>query len=226
MPQATDLLKVFISSQESRCDACGDTLGRWAWITLTLTQEALCLACADLDHLIFLPAGDAALTRRARKYATLSALVLQWSRARKRYERQGVLVEEAALAQAEADCLADSDVRARRRQRAATREAELDRHYVERFSAQVRTLFPGCPPDRDCLIGEHACQKYSGRVGRSAAAKQLGDEAVRLAVIAHIRHAETPYDTLLAQGEERWSARARVEPAVTRVLRQWEAGRG
>jgi hypothetical protein len=193
---------------------------------LTPNKGALCLSCADLDHLVFLPAGDVALTRRARKYATLSALVLQWSRARKRYERQGVLVEEAALAQAEADCLADSDVRAYRRQRAAAREAELDRHYVERFSAWVRTLFPGCPPDRERLIGEHACQKYSGRVGRSAAAKQLGDEAVRLAVIAHIRHAETPYDTLLAQGQDRRSARAQVEPAVTRVLRQWETDRG
>jgi hypothetical protein len=193
---------------------------------LTPNKGALCLSCADLDHLVFLPAGDVALTRRALKYATLSALVLQWSRARKRYERQGVLVEETALAQAEADCLADSDVRAHRRQRAAAREAELDRHYVERFSAQVRPLFPGCPPDRDRLIGEHACQKYSGRVGRSSAAKQLDEAAVRLAVIAHIRHAETAYDTLLAQGEERRSARAQVEPVVTRILRQWEADRG
>lgn len=161
MPQATDL-KVFMSSRESRCDECDDTLGRRAWVTLTPNKGALCLSCADLDHLVFLPAGDAALTRRARKYATLSALVLEWSRARKRDERQGVRVEEAALAQAEADCLADSDVRAHRRQRAAAREAELDRHYVERFSAQVRTVFPGCPPDRDRLMGEYACQKYSG----------------------------------------------------------------
>ena len=225
MPQSPDL-KVFIASREARCDECGDTLGRRAWITLTSNHQALCLACADLDHLTFLPSGDAALTRRARKYSTLSALVLQWKQARKRYERQGLLVEESALAQAEADCLADSEVRARRRQRAAVREVEVDRQYVERFSAQVRTLFPGCPPDRERVIGEHACQKYSGRVGRSAAAKQLGDEAVRLAVIAHIRHAETPYDALLARGEERGSARAQVEPAVARVLRQWEASRG
>jgi hypothetical protein len=63
-------------------------------------------------------------------------------------------------------------------------------------------------------------------VGRSSAAKQLDEAAVRLAVIAHIRHAETAYDTLLAQGEERRSARAQVEPVVTRILRQWEADRG
>jgi hypothetical protein len=64
-------------------------------------EGALCLACADLDHLWFLPSGDAALTRRAGKYSTLKAVVLKWSRARNRYERQGLLVEEAALHQAE-----------------------------------------------------------------------------------------------------------------------------
>jgi hypothetical protein len=48
----------------------------------------LCLACADLDHLVFLPAGDAALTRRTTKASSLSAVVVRWSRARKRYERQ------------------------------------------------------------------------------------------------------------------------------------------
>ena len=60
----------------------------------------------------------------------------------------------------------------------------------------------------------------------SAAAKQLGEEAVRLAVTAHIRHAETPYDVLLARGEERQSTRVRVDKAVRRVLKEWEDGRG
>jgi hypothetical protein len=75
------------------------------------------------------------------------------------------------------------------------------------------------------VIAEHACQKYSGRVGRSAAAKQLDEEAVRLAVIAHIRHTETDYDTLLASGHERWLARAQVEAAIDRVLMRWAAPR-
>jgi hypothetical protein len=65
----------------------------------------LCLTCADLDHLVFVPSGDAALTRRATKASTLSAVVVRWSRSRKRYERQGVLVEEPALALAEEQCL-------------------------------------------------------------------------------------------------------------------------
>ena len=74
-------LKVFISSRESSCDECGDKLGRHAWIALAGERGALCLACADLDHLVFLAPGDAALTRRARRHSTLSAVVLEWSRA-------------------------------------------------------------------------------------------------------------------------------------------------
>ena len=86
-------LKVFITTSDSSCSECGEQLGRHAWITLAENKGALCLSCADLDHLVFLPSGDAALTRRAGKYSTLSAVVLKWSRARKRYERQGLLVE-------------------------------------------------------------------------------------------------------------------------------------
>jgi hypothetical protein len=217
-----DERKVFISSRESVCDECGENLGRTAWITLAGEQGALCLACADLDHLQFLPSGDAALTRRARKYSTLCPVVLKWSRTRKRYERQGLLVEAEALEKAEVECLADSEVRERRRQRDASRRAELDRRYVDQFAARVRALFPGCPAGREQTIAEHACLKYSGRVGRSAAARTLDDTAVRLAVIAHVRHRETKYDTLLAMGHDRWDARAAVEDAVGRVLQKWE----
>ncbi|GIK38076.1 MAG: hypothetical protein BroJett011_19090 [Chloroflexota bacterium] len=216
-------LKVFISTQDSSCGECGEQLGRKAWITLDEEKGALCLSCADLDHLIFLPAGDAALTGRARKHSTLSAVVLQWNRARKRYERQGLLVEAEALAQAEQECLADSEVRARRREREAERRVELDQQYVESFARRVRELLPSCPVGREQVIAEHACLKYSGRVGRSAAAKELDEQAVRLAVIAHIRHTETNYDRLLASGYERRAARAEVETAINRILARWES---
>ncbi len=70
-------IKVFISSRESKCDECGEELGSKAWITLAGDKGALCLSCADLDHLLFLPSGNVALTRRARKHSTLSAVVLK-----------------------------------------------------------------------------------------------------------------------------------------------------
>lgn len=214
-------LKVFISNRESTCGECGETLGSKAWITLAGEKGAVCLACADLDHLIFLPSGDAALTRRARKHSTLSAVVLKWSRARKRYERQGLLVETAGLEKAEDECLADSEVRDRRREREAIRREDLDRRYVEQFAVRVREIFLGCPAIRAQRIAEHACLKYSGRVGRSASARALDEEAVRLAVVAHVRHRETRYDELLAKGRERWEARAAVAEAVRHVLQRW-----
>ena len=216
-------LKVFITTGESVCSECGEELGRHAWITLVEGQGALCLTCADMDHLIFLPSGDAALTRRAGKYSTLSAVVLQWSRARKHYERQGLLVDEAALQRAEQECLADEEIRARRREREAERRAEMDHEYVMRFAARVRELFPNCPAGREQVIAEHACQKYSGRVGRSAGAKNLDEEFIRLAVIAHIRHAETNYDEFLAQSMERKEARSEVQDEVDQVLARWKA---
>ncbi len=73
-------LKVFITTHETTCNECKSNLGRHGWVLLAGERGAICLACADLDHLLFLPPGDAALTRRAHKHSTLSAVVLQWKR--------------------------------------------------------------------------------------------------------------------------------------------------
>ena len=221
--QQKEEIKVFISHRESVCDECHEELGKKAWITLVRDKGALCLACADLDHLVFLPSGGAALTRRAKKHSVLSAVVLKWSRARKRYERQGLLVEERALELAEAECLADADLRARRREREAERRAELDETFVDRFAAKIREAFPRIVAGREQKIAEHACLKYSGRIGRSALGKKMDDLAVRLAVIAHIRHNETNYDELLGSGWERSDARGAVAEQVDAILNRWHA---
>ena len=218
----SDLLKVFITTRDATCDECHEDLGSRAWITLVGEPgRALCLACADLDDLSFLPTGDAAVTRRARKHTTLCAVVLKWSRARKHYERQGLLVEEAALQRAEAECLADADARERRREREAERRAEIDDAFVARFAQEIRKACPKCPTGREQQIATHACRKYSDRVGRSAAAKAFDEEAIRLAVAAHVRHAQTGYDTLLAHGVARWEARDRTPYAVSEVIQRW-----
>jgi hypothetical protein len=83
-------------------------------------------------------------------------------------------------------------------------------------------LFPNCPAGREQIIAEHACQKYSGRVGRSAGAKSLDEKSILLAVVAHIRHAETNYDELLSMGRERWEARHEVAGEIDRILARWK----
>lgn len=222
MKSKDDQLKVFITNRESTCDECGENLGHRAWITLQGEKGAVCLTCADLDHLVFLPSGDAALTRRSRKYSKLSAVVLKWSKTRRRYERQGLLVESEALEQAENECKADAKQREVRRINAAIRRDELDKVYIKQFSARIRELYPNCPSKRELKIAEHACRKYSGRVGRSSAAKSMDAKAVRLAVMAHIRHVETNYDDLLAAMHERGDARMMVRDAVAEILNNWQ----
>jgi hypothetical protein len=212
---------VFWIIRDSTCAECGDQLGKGRFLRME-AERPLCLACADVDHLLFLPRGNPALTRRASRYSTLRAVVVRFSRSRKRYERQGVLVEEQALGRAEQECLSDAEARARARERAAARRQELDDQYVGAFAQRVGELFPGCPVEAQRAIAEHACQKYSGRIGRSAAAKQLQPNAIALAVQAHVRHEHTQYDELLAKGRARDEARVQVAAAVAEVIGQWQ----
>jgi len=211
---------IFWIVRDSACAECGSELGKGRFLRME-SERALCLACADLDHLVFLPRGDTALTRRASKYSTLRAVVVRFSRSRRRYERQGVLVEESALEQAERECLADAAARERARERAAERRQELDAGYVSEFAERLGDSFPGCPAAERRAIAEHACRKHSGRVGRSAAAKRLAPDTIELAVRAHVRHRYTPYDALLARGVDRGDARGSVRQAVGEVVERW-----
>jgi hypothetical protein len=199
------------------CAECGGT----GDLLIMDDSGPLCLTCADLDHLVFLPAGDAALTRRAKKASRLSAVVVQWNRARKRYQRQGILVEEPALEQAEQQCLADEDARMRRRERDRERRADSDAELRARMAQEIARLFPGCPARRAEAIAGHTSLRGSGRVGRSAAGRSLDDKAITLAVVASVRHEDTDYDSLLMSGVPRDVARERIQAAIERVLAAW-----
>jgi len=210
-------LVVIAPIKEWTCTACEGT----GDLLLMESPGPLCLRCADMDHLVFLPSGDAALTRRAKRGSRLSAVVVRFSRARKRYERQGILVEEEALDHAERECLADEEARARRRERDAERRVGEDASLRERLAVEIIRLFPGCPAPRAEAIARYAAVRGSGRVGRSAAGRAVDPSAVELAVIASVRHEDTGYDELLMNGASREEARERVRPEVERILEHW-----
>jgi hypothetical protein len=224
MPE-NEYLKVIILTHDhgGSCTGCHEPLHKGDWITKIGPHDFYCLTCSDLDHLVYLPSGNTALTARSRKRSTLNAVVMKWSQSRKHYERQGILVEEAALHEAEVACLGDEPLRVLRREREAIRRSQLDHEYITLFAQKIRDSFPGCPPKEENLIAEHACEKHSGRVGRTEAAKDLDETAVRLAVVAHIRHAHTNYDRLLAAGIlSREDARLHVKPQIDSVLTAWK----
>ena len=223
-------IEVYFSNTEDGCSECKKRLEEGDQICLDRgvsgSRVVLCLSCADLDRLVYLQSGHHALTRRARKHSKRDAIVYKFSRARKRKERQGVLVEKGALEQAEQECLSDADARRRSRERAKERRAKINDEYVEVFARKIAEMYPACPPDDRKAIAEHACEVGSGRVGRIAAAKELKEWPVEAAVRAHIRHNFTDYDAMLWETQDREGARVEVAGEVEDLMEEWSGGKG
>ena len=211
---------VFQVVRATECSECGFEVWKGGLLYLE-DKQALCIACAKMDDLEFLPAGDTALTRRATKHSGRAAVVVRFSRSRGRYERQGILVEPAALERAEEECAADAGERAEARKKASVAREKQDVVFAGEMASRIRELFPACPPKEARLIAEHASKRGSGRVGRSSAGQQLDERAVTLAVIAAVRHRHTNYDTLLTEGVERENARMIVRKQIENTLDSW-----
>src|SRR5882724_9668806 len=167
---------VFSTLRHAKCSECEEELGKGSFLTIE-NGAPLCLECADLGHLVYLPRGDAALTRRSGKYSALRAVVVEFSRTRGRYERQGLLVESAALEQAEEECLEDEALREFRRKRDAEKRKLQDASLTVRMAQRILELYPGCPPQEARAIARHTAARGSGRVGRTEAGRGLEQEA-------------------------------------------------
>ncbi len=95
-------------SRPSRCHGCDTKLTPGAIVQLKKTpdeREALCRQCAGLDALEVLLAGNARITRLAKKYSSVCHVIVKWSDAWKCYERIGLLVESQAVAKARRQAL-------------------------------------------------------------------------------------------------------------------------
>jgi hypothetical protein len=78
------------------------------------------------------------------------------------------------------------------------------------MAQQIGELYPGCAVREAAAIAAHTAVRGSGRMGRTAAGRNL-DEA---AVAAAVRHTHTNYDELLAAGLDRDLARRQVADRV------------
>jgi hypothetical protein len=211
---------VFQNLREAHCSECGAEIDQGSFLFME-QEQPLCLHCAHLDNLEFLPSGDAALTRRASKYSGRVAVVVRFSRSRGRYERQGILIETSGLEKAGRECLEDADERAVARARGAERRRKQDAELAAQMTKQIAILFPGCPTSEAAEIAEHTARRGSDRVGRTEAGRNLEESALTLAVVAAIRHKCTPYDELLARGVDRLTARQVIAATVEEILAKW-----
>src|ERR1039457_2422165 len=183
---------VFEIVRDSECTECGAELPQGSMLFLE-AEQALCLPCAGMGDLEFLAAGDTALTRRATRYSGKTATVVRFSRSRGRYERQGILVESAAIEKAEAECTLDADDRAQARARAAKLRTRQDEELVEQMTGRILALFPRCAPRGARAIAAHTAARGSGRVGRTEAGRNREERALCAAVAAPVRHKHTNY---------------------------------
>ena len=78
--RAPDLVVVQPLNHEWTCHRCGGTGG----LLMMEDPGPACLRCVGLDDLEFLPAGDALLSRRAKAKSTKCAVVVRFSRSRRR----------------------------------------------------------------------------------------------------------------------------------------------
>uniref|UniRef100_A0A0B7JSJ3 DUF2293 domain-containing protein n=1 Tax=Bionectria ochroleuca TaxID=29856 RepID=A0A0B7JSJ3_BIOOC len=91
------------------------------------------------------------------------------------------------------------------------------------FEVAILRLFPRIPPQDLEKVLDRALKKRSGRVGRTG--KLTIDSKARLAVMAHIRHNHTEYDSLLKQkGKSRGSARDDIAPKLKQLCGEWREG--
>ena len=97
--RAPDVVVIQPLNRDWICHRCGGT----GDLLIMEGPGPACLRCAGLGDLAFLSAGDALLTRRVKAQSARYAVVVRFSRSRRRYERQGVLIEPQALADVERD---------------------------------------------------------------------------------------------------------------------------
>ena len=219
-PSDSDAILVFPSQGEGDCAA---PLYQSAFVTFK-NDTIACVKCGGLENLEFLPSGNTALTRRANALSAVKYVVLKFSRARKRYERQGILARPEILNQARLECEADeADEAAReaKRQASSARRDKQDATHLAAFAARIREFYPSAPVGVDHEIATHACRKHSHRVGRAAFATELAPESIHLAVRAHIRHHHTSYDRLMSSGADRPNARLLVAARIEETTRRW-----
>jgi hypothetical protein len=212
---------VFEIIRDSGCTECGVELPKGRMLFLE-SEKALCLACAGMGELEFLQAGDTALTRRATKYSGNTAVVVRFSRSRGRYERQGILVEPAAIERAESECTLDADARAKARARAAKVRGKQDEELVEQMTGRILALFPAARrgkrgPSPHTPPREAADAWAEARLD---AIWKSGPYSWRSPPLS-----ATTIRTTIHSGRAVWITRTPVNASGTRCGRSWRGGR-
>ena len=221
---ATTNQNIFVTKKEKiTCQKCKKAISKNDFfVSESEKTKGICFSCSPFGNYYFLAPGNVAMTRRSKKHSDLCGVLQEWNQRRRRYERKGQYVEAIAVEKAHIECEADQEKRAIKNQKASILREKQDKVYIEDFAKVIRSYYPNCPSNKEFEIAQHACEKYSGRVGRSASAKEFDKQMVDLAVEAHIRHTETNYDLQFGKGKGKKEIRADVKFDIKKVMNKWK----
>jgi len=106
---ATVAQNIFLTKKEKlNCKACGKSISvGQKFVAESEASKGTCFKCSPFVNYTLLPPGDAALTRRSKKYSELCGVLFVWNQRRRRFERKGQYVQAIAIQKARIDC--DSD---------------------------------------------------------------------------------------------------------------------
>lgn len=101
-------------------------------------------------------------------------------------------------------------------QKEARRQRQQEKDASD-FAESVRFRFPSMPENDVQKVSRHATEIGSGRVGRASGV----DDPVHNAVVAHIRHQHTNYDSNFELGIEKSENRAEVSQKISQIYDSW-----
>lgn len=145
----------------------------------------------------FLPRGSAFMTRRVKR-GPHWVLLGSYNRKGGYRPTKGVYAPRAAIEEARVAEQATAEKRARSQERSRLRRKKAEKRYREEFKEAGLRFLDFTPEHGDLAeriaaeTAVHACEKHSGRVGRTSRLEL--QEKAELAVRAHIRHRFTSYD--------------------------------
>jgi hypothetical protein len=148
----------------------------------------------------FLPRGDAFVTRRVKK-GPHWVLGGRYNKKGGYTPVKGVFAPAAAIEETQAAAEATKAKREQARPKAARQREQAETQYRHEFEEACVRFLNFAPDHRELAqtiaseTAATACQKYSGRVGRTSHLDL--DEKAALAVRAYIRHNHTDYDSNL-----------------------------
>ena len=173
------------------------------------------------DGYIEIPTGDPFITRKIKQLAEVVYIRME---RRKRLGLSvvvGLLAPEAVVREAISEADRTRDERERKKARSQIHRKRQEEKKQVGMIERINVMFPRLPEGEAEGIVSHAFEVGSGRVGRTS--KVADDRKIDLAVRAHIRHAHTNYDSLLAAGWDRELARDRVCGEVERIYNEWRS---